>query len=163
MRTARPLLLALLLLLLLSQFTAVLFAHAEFESATPAPGSVVSNPIGSIRVVFSEPIGPESQIVVFNSQFQTIPNLTSQVDPDQPHHLIGNISQEVATGTYTLQWTAVSVDGHLISGSYNFRVATVPFAINPQQLLLVGLTLAVLLFFTQRWRKANRPQPIGFP
>lgn len=152
-----------ILLWLLFPLTAVLYAHAEFQSATPAPGSVVRNPIGPIRLIFSEPIGQESEIVLFNQNFQMVPNVISQVDPADPHRLIGSVAQAVETGSYTLQWTAVSVDGHLISGSYNFRVATVPFSIDPQQLLLGVLTVAFLLFFVYRWRKANRPQPFGFP
>lgn len=94
--------------------TQAALAHAELEEAVPAPGAVVEK-IEEIRLTFSEPI---SEATIRLLRDQTELNLVVSITGDT---VMGSFADELEEGVYQVLWTAVSADGHEISGSYSFE------------------------------------------
>jgi methionine-rich copper-binding protein CopC len=88
----------------------------------PAPGAQLAEPPAEIRLTFSEPPGAQSQILLMAEGFQPVEGITAQVDPVQSEQVFASLPP-LEPGNYTVQWSAVSEDGHEISGSYSFSIA----------------------------------------
>jgi methionine-rich copper-binding protein CopC len=118
-------------------------AHAELLSSQPAAGSTVPAGLAALTLTFSEPLGPGSGLVVFASQFQTVAGVTSTVAGPV---LSAAIAPPLAQGTYTVQWTAVSTDGHPVQGTYQFAVSAPAFGagLGPRIAFLSSLVLGTL-------------------
>jgi methionine-rich copper-binding protein CopC len=140
--------------------TAVAHAHADLAAASPAPGSTQSNPIGPIRLTFTEPVTVGSTIVLFDETFQTVPGIIAQPAPNDTAVIQANVP-ELAVGDYTVQWTAVSVDGHATTGSYTFRVAAsntvLRLPIPLPQPAILGLGIVLLVGIVLLWRRVGNP------
>lgn len=149
---------------LIATLTAVAHAHADLVSATPAPGSTVRNPVGSIRLTFSEALTSDSAIILFKDDFQPVRGISAQVDEAMPSRLMTAVPA-LAAGLYTVQWTAVSIDGHKISGSYAFRVSAATFLPVPlRQLWLSGLSLLFIGALVVLWQRSrHRPSVTDKP
>lgn len=149
--------LGLLVVVFLSS-TAVAHAHADLAAASPAPGSTLSNPVGPIRLTFTEPVTADSTILLFDETFQTVPGIQAQPDPDNTAVIQANVP-ELAVGDYTVQWTAVSVDGHATTGSYTFRVAASSTLFRSPiplpQLAILGLGIVLLAGIVLLWRRVG--------
>lgn len=134
--------------------TAVTHAHAELLTAVPAPGSVVTNSPAEISLTFSEPISEDSTILLFTEDFQPVAGIEAQVAETNPQMLVITVPP-LTPGDYTVQWTAVSTDGHPTSGSYTFRLAR--FALPTTLLWQISLTLLFLGAFVILWRRKRNP------
>jgi methionine-rich copper-binding protein CopC len=95
------------------------WAHAELVSSEPAPGATVPAGLSLLTLTFSEPIAEGSQVTLFAEQFQAVAGVTSAVDGTV---LRASLAAGLDAGLYTVQWRAVSVDGHPVEGSYQFAV-----------------------------------------
>ncbi len=137
-------------------------AHAELVSAYPAPGATLDATPPEIRLTFSERIGPGSRIQLFGPQFRLVPGVQSGLDPAAPEQLRA-FPPQLAPDTYTVQWTAVSADGHEVSGSYAFAVA--PPGAAATQLrpawLIAGALLVALVVGGAAWMVARRGRGKG--
>ena len=98
-------------------------SHAELVSSYPAPGAVVAGTPPEIRLTFNERIGLGSTLQIFAPSFRAVPGVTAWVDPAAPQ-LLRAIPPLLAPDTYTVEWSAVSADGHSVSGSFSFAVAS---------------------------------------
>ena len=96
---------------------AIAEAHAELVKAEPEPGAVASPGIKEIRLTFNEPLVEGSTITLFAEGFQTIPGIQAQLGGAE---LFAPIPGPLDPGLYTVQWAAVSDDGHRVEGSYQF-------------------------------------------
>ncbi len=136
-------------------------AHAELVSAEPAPGSTVDI-LTEIRLVFSEPIGAESQIELLQD-FATAAELQPELDPNDATVLRAAVPP-LPDGVYTVQWRVTSADGHPISGSYSLGInSTLQSAAPWHQTTwaLLGFLLcgvAVLAYVLRHWRTTSAPQ-----
>lgn len=121
--THRPHYLTLLCALLISQllFVTPAAAHAEFVAAIPAPGQIVVESPSQIEITFSESLGEGSTFIMFDTNFTQIPIPVTRPAGEQAR-LISAEVPPLTNGTYTVQWLAISTDGHPISGSYEFTV-----------------------------------------
>jgi methionine-rich copper-binding protein CopC len=99
---------------------ASVLAHADLIASEPAAGSTVAGSPSTIRLTFSQPLQNTSKIELFAGQFQPVTGLTTVVAGSEMRAVLG---QPLAPATYTVQWTAVSDDGHSSEGSYQFAVA----------------------------------------
>jgi copper transport protein len=142
-------------------------AHAELVEAEPAPGAQLAAPPAEIRLTFSEPIEGKSNVIVLGEGFAPVDGIQPQLDTVRPQQLYASLPP-LEPGTYTVQWSAVSEDGHEISGSYSFSIGrvseTLPTAekSSPQQttptnliwglfaLLTVVLVTALIFFWYGR-------------
>lgn len=135
--------------------TAVVHAHAELISAYPEPGASVTNPVQQIELVFSEPISAASRIILFDDDFNQIAAVSTTFDNAEPTMLKASVPQ-LAAGNYTVQFTAVSEDGHEIGGSYSFRVSQSNLPVSGQQLGIFGLGIILVIGIVVMWRRTRR-------
>lgn len=156
MRRWQGLNVACCLVLALLASTAVAQAHADLQTAVPAPGSTVQNPVGSVRLVFSQPVTAASQILLFAADFQPVPGLQAQTDPADPA-VLWTAVPALAPGLYTVQYTAVAADGHETSGSYTFRVSDGRWSFSTLSLAVMGMAVLLLAGFVIRWRRSSSP------
>lgn len=99
-------------------------AHSDLVAAEPEPGAQLAESPAEIRLTFSEPVAPTSQIALLTDTFQPVEGLVGQYDTAHPDQVYTPLP-ELAPGIYTVQWVAASADGHEISGSYSFSVGMV--------------------------------------
>ncbi len=118
-------------------------AHAELKSAKPSPGEVVSAPPSEIELIFSEPM-EDSHIMLYQTKENT-PVALEQSIAEPSEKIVGQITEEITEGEYTVFWQATSVDGHMLTGSYNFAYT----ADNPLSILERPLYqgLVITIFF----------------
>lgn len=92
-------------------------AHAELESSSPRNGAVTSKAPTTIALSFSEP-AEVTDLAVLDSRARVTPSrFTTEgarvtVTPAAP----------LAPGPHTVQWKAVSDDGHAVSGAIAFII-----------------------------------------
>ena len=136
-------------------------AHAELVSAYPAPGALLAAAPDEIRLTFSERIGSGSSIQLFGPQFRPVAAVRSGPDPATPELLRG-FPPALAPDIYTVEWYAVSLNGHAVSGSYNFEVLAAPAPGVPDWLWLAGLLAVAVAGLGGAWglvrrRRGGRP------
>ncbi len=151
------LLAALTLLIALCVAVLPALAHAELLSSEPAAGATVPYGQAEIRLTFNAPLAPASQIVVFAEQFQPVAGVTSSVEAAV---LLATLATPLGEGTYTVQWTAGAVDGHLVEGSYQFAVSPPPVGAGAgpalvfgSSLIIGGLSLAAIVLLSRHRRR----------
>jgi methionine-rich copper-binding protein CopC len=128
------------LLLALATFPAL--AHASLVSASPAPGSTVEVSLDTARLHFDEALQAGSTLAIFGENFQALDGVQVSLAGQD---LLAKLPAPLAAGTYTLQWTAVSDDGHTSQGSYQFGVRATSGPVKSAlwlAALFVGLVLA---------------------
>ena len=98
-------------------------AHANVDSADPAPDSVLEEAPDRVVIRFTEPLEPSfSEIRVLDSSGARVDEGDSAVDPINPVVMSVSLGT-LADGTYTVGWKNVStVDGHRVRGSFVFSV-----------------------------------------
>jgi methionine-rich copper-binding protein CopC len=105
-------------------------AHANLDRAKPAPDALLAAPPRTIEIWLTEPVAEESgegdafsiRVLDQASRDLTVSD-DAVVDSDRTH--IGASVRGIGTGTYTVVWQNRSAtDGHTVSGSYAFRVAS---------------------------------------
>jgi methionine-rich copper-binding protein CopC len=132
----------LIAVLLLALVTFPALAHASLVSASPAPGSTVEASLDTARLHFDEALEAGSTLAIFGENFQALDAIQISLAGQD---LLAKLPAPLAAGTYTLQWAAVSDDGHTSQGSYQFgvRAASDPVKSAPWLVgLFVGLALA---------------------
>jgi copper transport protein len=137
-------------------------AHAQLLEARPAPGSTLDSPPAEIRLIFNEPIGADSRISLFDSSFYAMTGIESQVDSQNPEQLVATLPP-LERGIYNVNWTAVSADGHAISGSFRFQIGEIQPNLDDGTrgnewflpFLLGGLLLFGIVFVIGRKRAAD--------
>jgi methionine-rich copper-binding protein CopC len=140
------------------------FAHAELISATPAPGSSVET-LNQIRLTFSEPISADSQIQLLQD-FVVKAELQPVLDVDNDKVLVTAVPP-LPDGVYTVEWSASSADGHLLSGSYSLGINSnlsqpLPWYFSTGGLIAIFLgSLGVAALLLRHWQR--RPSQIWRP
>jgi methionine-rich copper-binding protein CopC len=134
-------LLAFVLLAALLALPGLALAHAELTASEPAAGSTVPTGLSRLILAFSEPPGPGSAIQLTTGTFEGVSGVNSYVANGQ---LWADVDPPLQPGTYTVQWSVVSVDGHTVTGSYQFAVADAPVAFPWTALLCLLILLAVV-------------------
>jgi methionine-rich copper-binding protein CopC len=98
-------------------------AHPSLETAVPGQGATVSSP-KEIRLTFTEDlVGKFSGLTVKDQNGQLIETASPSLDPNLRRLLIVPIPKALPPGTYDVDWHAVSVDTHRVSGHFSFKVA----------------------------------------
>ncbi len=134
-------------------------AHAELVRTEPPADALLAAPPLELHLWFSEAIDPGAgsswlRLVDNTGRDQTLSSVV--LDPANPRHVRADVPP-LGPGTFTVLWSARSVDGHNLSGTYAFRVgggtapgaATIegetprPWAVVTRWLSFLGLTLVV--------------------
>ena len=98
-------------------------AHPALETTVPGQGATVSSP-KEIRLTFTDDLVAKfSGLTVKDQNGQLIETANPSVDPGRKRLLIVPISKALPPGTYDVDWHAVSVDTHRVSGHFSFKVA----------------------------------------
>ncbi|WP_240733903.1 copper homeostasis periplasmic binding protein CopC [Herbaspirillum huttiense] len=115
----RLLSLVILSSLFLAQFV---WAHAHLKTAIPGDQAVVASP-AELTLTFSEGLNLKFSGVKLSGPDQKEVKLGEAMLMDEGKSFMVGIPARLAPGTYTVQWHALSVDGHKTEGSYSFSVA----------------------------------------
>jgi methionine-rich copper-binding protein CopC len=105
------------------------FAHAKLLSEVPAAADAASapaqtTPVKELRLVFSEALNLAfSKVKVTDKAGSEVALGAVALDPKDDKTLVAPLTDPLAAGEYTVDWSAVSNDGHKTTGSYSFKVA----------------------------------------
>jgi copper resistance protein C len=120
---SRAVLTALLLVLLVP---GVARAHAVLVKSSPAKRAVVSTPPPRVELVFNERLEPAySTVSVWAADNRRIDDGKVVVGPEDPRRLTVGVPP-VQAGTYTIKFRVLSVDGHIVEGTFPFEVRPRP-------------------------------------
>ncbi len=99
-------------------------AHALLVRSDPAVDAVLAAPPRQVRMWFSEDLNPlTSRAVVVDTTNVEVDRKDSHVNPADPREMDVSL-QLLPAGTYVVAWRTQSAeDGHIIGGSFIFRVA----------------------------------------
>jgi methionine-rich copper-binding protein CopC len=114
---------AILAMLVTAVIAGIAHAHPALETADPGQGATVSAP-KEVRLTFTEDlIAKFSGLTVKDQSGHLVETAIPTVDPNHKRQLIVPISNPLQPGTYDVDWHAVSVDTHKVSGHFSFKVA----------------------------------------
>jgi len=107
-----------------SLFGGAAYAHPEFQSADPAPGTATTTSPTQIRIMFNENVIPKmSGVEVKDQTGKIIATGKAATDPANKKLLVVPIDEQLPPGEYKVEWHAVSDDTHRVKGSFSFSVA----------------------------------------
>jgi copper transport protein len=116
---AFPLALGLMLLL-----PSTSLAHAILLRSDPARDAVLTSAPGAISMWFSEDLNPSLSKAVVLTVNQHLVGGSSAVSTVDTHEMDFNIQDDLPPGNYLVVWHTQSADdGHLLSGSFLFKIA----------------------------------------
>lgn len=98
------------------------WAHAIVVRASPQEGEAVTGPLSRVELWYDAPISPSMvALSVTDPAGQRIDRRDAAIDRANGAHVA--VSVNAATpGEYTVRYRAISADGHIVSGSYRFKV-----------------------------------------
>lgn len=99
------------------------FAHAHLKSSVPAADSSVKQAPSELDLSFSEGLNLKFSGVTVTGPDKKAVKTGSATLMDGDATLMVPVSDKLAPGKYTVQWHALSTDGHKTNGSYSFTVA----------------------------------------
>ncbi len=97
--------------------------HLRLVRSYPAKDTVLTTAPDAVRLWLSEPTqAPVSKVTVTAAAGDTVKleALTREAAADAP--LVGKFTKPVGSGQYTVTWKAMSKDGHVVNGTFGFRV-----------------------------------------
>jgi methionine-rich copper-binding protein CopC len=98
------------------------WAHAALQRAEPRIGSEVSPAPQKVQLWFSEALEPAlCKVEVKTAAGQSVNAGESRVANDDRRRIDAAV-ESLTSGTYRVEWSVVSVDGHKTSGSFIFTV-----------------------------------------
>ena len=112
--------------LLLAAQPAAALAHAALVSSQPAANSVLETAPEDVAVTFDSELDPDaSSLQVLAADGAVVAD--GGVDLDVPDRNVLRAPVSIARdGAYTVRWVAASIDGHVETGEFAFRVGTAP-------------------------------------
>lgn len=116
-------------------------AHAELLASIPTAGEQIEGTPSAIVLMFNEDLATDSTLLLLGEGFTKIADLTASISSENPAHAVATLPFTLEAGTYTVQWTAVSGDGHSISGSFSFEV--LPVDTDNVRLIWLVLTISI--------------------
>lgn len=97
--------------------------HLKLLRSSPAADTVLTKSPDAIKLFLSEPTqAPVSKITLATDAGAVIAlaPLTRDTAKDAP--LVAKLTKPIANGSYKVTWKAMSKDGHVVDGTFNFRV-----------------------------------------
>jgi methionine-rich copper-binding protein CopC len=117
---ARRSLLIAAALAILCAFPTTALAHAEVVRAIPADGATVTEPVSVVSARYSEDLTSVSSLKVLDAGGAIV--ATGAVDPDDDRRMLARPDAPLTNGTFTVQSTAASTDGHIERVEWAFSV-----------------------------------------
>jgi copper resistance protein C len=105
--------------ILLFTFVSAVFAHTGLESSNPQNGEVINDELKQITLTFEGKIEQGSTFTLQNANGEAIPvdNITII-----ENILTGDLSTPLGNGDYTVDWSIIGEDGHLIEEKFTFSI-----------------------------------------
>ena len=101
---------------------AVADAHAVLVKSSPARRAVLAQPPARVELTFNERLEPAySTVSVWATEEKRVDDAKIVVGPTDPRRLTVGL-RPLAPGTYTVKFRVLSVDGHLVEGTYPFEI-----------------------------------------
>ena len=101
-------------------------AHAVLVKSSPARRAVLASSPARVELSFNERLEPAySTISVWSSPEARVDDGRIVIGPDDLRRLSVGLPA-LARGTYTVKFRVLSVDGHLVEGTYTFEVRPRP-------------------------------------
>ena len=120
----KPRALALALVVLLSPTAAG--AHAVLVKSSPPRRAVLVTPPGRIELTFNERLEPAySTVSVWSAGDARVDDGKVVIGADDPKRLTVGVPS-LASGHYTVKFRVLSVDGHVVEGTFPFEVRARP-------------------------------------
>jgi hypothetical protein len=103
---------------------AVVIAHAELDTSTPAEGATVPSPfVGPIVLDFTEALADGSEADLLGPDGAAV--ASAEVD-QAGARMTFEFAAALDPGEYEVRWTGVALDGHVDRGTFGFTVAPGP-------------------------------------
>lgn len=111
----------LTILVLIFQTNSVM-AHASLVKSDPPRRASLSAPPKQIQLWFNEKIEASyASVTVLDAKKNPITDKNPEVVADDPKSVVLSLPQ-IETGSYTVKYRVMSVDGHVIESSFDFNV-----------------------------------------
>lgn len=105
-----------------TQSPPILLAHAIVVRTSPAQGGVGPEDIGKVEVWYDAGIRDAfAALAVVSASGQRVDKRDAAIDRADPSHVSVSVDR-LAAGKYTVRYRALSADGHLVSGAWEFEV-----------------------------------------
>jgi copper resistance protein C len=121
-------------------------AHAELRRSDPEAGAVLDRSPLEVSAWFSTQLSTGSKIGVFDGQFQAVDKGETFIDASDATRMRAEV-MPLAPGRYTVNWKAVSIDGHVLNGSYDFTVRQSPWLSPLAIAVIIGAVVLVVAIF----------------
>lgn len=105
--------------ILLFTFVSAAFAHTGLESSNPQNGEVLNEELTTITLTFEGNIEQGSTFTLQDANGKTI---TVDNIAINENILTGVLSTPLGNGDYTVDWSIIGEDGHLIEDSFIFSI-----------------------------------------
>lgn len=97
-------------------------AHAIIVRTSPAQGGVAIGNIGRIEVWYDAGIRDAFvALAVVSASGERVDKRDAAIDGSDPSHVSVGVN-ELKPGKYTVRYRALSADGHIVSGAWDFEV-----------------------------------------
>lgn len=101
---------------------AILLAHAIIVRTSPAQGGVAAADIGKVDVWYDAGIRDSlTALAVVGESGDRVDKRDAAIDSADPAHVSVSVNS-LAPGKYIVRYRALSADGHLVSGAWDFEV-----------------------------------------
>jgi len=105
-------------------FSGSALAHAHLKAASPAENAKVAASPAGLSLTFSEALEVKlSGVTLKGPDGKTVATGTAVLDTKDGRVMRVPLEGALPPGKYTVQWRALSKDGHSTHGSYDFTVA----------------------------------------
>lgn len=101
---------------------AIILAHAIVVRTSPAQGGVGAEDIGKVDVWYDAGIRDAfAALAVVSAAGERVDKRDAAIDSADPSHVSVSVNR-LTPGKYTVRYRALSADGHLVSGAWEFEV-----------------------------------------
>lgn len=97
-------------------------AHAHLASSDPADGATVATAPVILTLTFTEGLELAFSGVNVTGPTGGVATRPAHLDPGNAEMLVVPFDSALPAGAYTVDWHALSTDGHKTTGSYHFTV-----------------------------------------
>jgi hypothetical protein len=98
-------------------------AHSLLVAATPAPDAVVAVSPPHVSLRFNNRVEKRLSRVQLVDERGRVARAPIAGDDDQPAETLRAVVPPLAPGLWRVEWHVFSTDGHVVNGSYGFRLA----------------------------------------